>query len=215
MNKMSAQLYPYNSGMRQFYLMRPTTVAITHFLQEQAVQPFSYPAVGATKTTPPAGYVVDHNRVQLGSGATCYHQACAALQRWEMFNLGWLHLYWPTTPVATGATVGVLAQVFGFYILNACRIVYTIDETTADYTRFGFAYGTLHQFHLMVVRCATHQRRPAPTARKNSTVVVRCDRQASDALRLGGQVAAATARPAMPSIEDARFNSHWLYYKND
>ena len=143
MNKMSAQLYPYNSGMRQFYLMRPTTVAITHFLQEQAVQPFSYPAVGATKTTPPAGYVVDHNRVQLGSGATCYHQACAALQRWEMFNLGWLHLYWPTTPVATGATVGVLAQVFGFYILNACRIVYTIDETTADYTRFGFAYGTL------------------------------------------------------------------------
>lgn len=143
MNKMSAQLYPYNSGMRQFYLMRPTTVAITHFLQEQAVQPFSYPAVGATKTTPPAGYVVDHNRVQLGSGATCYHQACAALQRWEMFNLGWLHLYWPTTPVATGATVGVLAQVFGFYILNACRIVYTIDETTAGYTRFGFAYGTL------------------------------------------------------------------------
>ena len=143
MNKMSAHLYPYNSGMRQFYLMRPTTVAITHFLQEQAVQPFSYPAVGATKTTPPAGYVVDHNRVQLGSGATCYHQACAALQRWEMFNLGWLHLYWPTTPVATGATVGVLAQVFGFYILNACRIVYTIDETTAGYTRFGFAYGTL------------------------------------------------------------------------
>ena len=143
MNRMSAQLYPYNSGMRQFYLMRPTTVAITHFLQEQAVQPFSYPAVGATKTTPPAGYVVDHNRVQLGSGATCYHQACAALQRWEMFNLGWLHLYWPTTPVATGATVGVLAQVFGFYILNACRIVYTIDETTADYTRFGFAYGTV------------------------------------------------------------------------
>ena len=57
------------------------------------------------------------------------------------------------------------------------------------------------------------QRCPAPTARKNSTVVVRCDRQASDALSLGGQVAAATARPAMPSLEDACFNSHWLYYK--
>ncbi len=143
MNEMSAQPDLYHSGMRQFYLMRPTTVAITHFLQEQAAQPFSYPAVGATQTTPPAGYVVDHNRVQLGRGATCYHQACAALQRWEMFNLGWLQLCWPTTPVATGATVGVLAQVFGIHILNACRIVYTIDETTADYTRFGFAYGTL------------------------------------------------------------------------
>ncbi|MCE7980583.1 MAG: DUF1990 domain-containing protein [Caldilinea sp. CFX5] len=129
--------------MRQFYLMRPTTVTITHFLQEQATQPFAYPAVGATQTTPPVGYVVDHNRVQLGSGVTCYQQACAALQRWEMFNLGWLHLCWPTTPVATGATVGVLAHVFVFHILNACRIVYTINEATTDYTRFGFAYGTL------------------------------------------------------------------------
>lgn len=143
MNEMSAPPYGYSSGLCQFYLIRPTTVTITHFLQEQSVQPFSYPAVGATKTTPPAGYVVDHNRVQLGKGAACYQAACAALQRWEMFNLGWLHLCWPTTYIATGATVGVLVQVFGVHILNACRIVYTIDETTADSTRFGFAYGTL------------------------------------------------------------------------
>lgn len=143
MNEMSAQPYVYSSGMRQFYLMRPTTVAITHFLQAQSVQPFAYPAVGATQTTPPAGYTVDHNCVQLGSGAGCYEAACAALQRWEMFNLGWLHLCWPATPVATASTVGVLAQVCGVYILNACRIVYTIDEATADYSRFGFAYGTL------------------------------------------------------------------------
>ena len=143
MNEMSAQPDLYHSDMRQFYLMPPTTVAITHFLQEQAVQPFSYPAIGATQSTPPAGYVVDHNCVQLGRGPACYEAACAALQRWEMFNLGWLHLCWPTTPVTTGATVGVLAQVFGIHILNACRIVYTIDETTVDATRYGFAYGTL------------------------------------------------------------------------
>lgn len=143
MNEMFTQYDVYNNAARQFYPMKPTSVAIMHFLQEQAVQPFTYPAVGATQTTPPAGYVVDHNRIALGRGAVCYQQACAALQRWEMFNLGWLQLCWPKTPVTTGTTVGVLAQVFGLHILNACRIVYTIDEANDDYTRFGFAYGTL------------------------------------------------------------------------
>lgn len=143
MRELSTQYHQSGGIDRQFYLMQPTTVTITHFLQEQSVQPFSYVAVGATQTTPPAGYVVDHNRIQLGRGVSCYHSACAALQRWEMFTLGWLRLCWPATPVATGSTVGVLAQVFGIHILNACRIVYTIDETIADCTRFGFAYGTL------------------------------------------------------------------------
>jgi len=143
MRELSTQYHLPGSTDRQFYLLPPTTVAITRFLQEQAVQPFSYPAVGATQTTPPVGYSVDHNCVQLGRGGACYEAACAALRRWEMFTLGWLQLCWPTTPVTTGATVGVLARVFGMYILNACRIVYVIDETTADYTRFGFAYGTL------------------------------------------------------------------------
>lgn len=143
MRTLVTQSHTDSSTDCQFYLLRPTTVAITRFLQAQSVQPFSYPAVGATQTTPPAGYTVDHNRIQLGKGVACYGAACAALQRWEMFTLGWLHLCWPATPVATGSTVGVLAQVFGIHILNACRIVYTIDETTADCTRFGFAYGTL------------------------------------------------------------------------
>jgi uncharacterized protein (UPF0548 family) len=56
-----------------------------------------------------------------------------------MFNLGWVQLCWPETPIAAGATVSVLAQVFGVWWLNAARIVYVIDEPR----RFGFAYGTL------------------------------------------------------------------------
>ena len=31
----------------------------------------------------------------------------------------------------------------GGHILNACRIVYTVDEEAATGARFGFAYGTL------------------------------------------------------------------------
>ncbi len=48
----------------------------------------------------------------------------------------------PNTPVAVGRTVAVQARTFGFWSLNACRIVYVIDEDE-PVKRFGFAYGTL------------------------------------------------------------------------
>jgi uncharacterized protein (UPF0548 family) len=38
----------------------------------------------------------------------------------------------------------VVAHHFGFWSLNACRIVYTIDDAR-DETRYGFAYGTLDE----------------------------------------------------------------------
>lgn len=129
--------------MQQFYYRPPRKGTITRFLDEQRQQPFSYAAVGATATTPPAGYTVDHNRIQLGHGTATYQQARVALARWTMFELGWVEPYWPTTPITVGATVGVMAHLPGLYILNACRIVYTVQEETADGARFGFAYGTL------------------------------------------------------------------------
>lgn len=48
----------------------------------------------------------------------------------------------PDTPIETGKTVAVLARVFGLWTLNACRIVYVVDEA-GSVTKFGFAYGTL------------------------------------------------------------------------
>lgn len=128
---------------RQFYLRQPTEDEVQAFLQSQADLPFSYPAVGATQRTPPAGYGIDHNRICLGRGADVYQQACAALERWEMFNLGWVRLCWPTTSITSGATVGVIAQLGSIHILNSCRVVYTVNETTQASVRFGFAYGTL------------------------------------------------------------------------
>ena len=129
--------------MRQFYLTLPTTATIDRFLDEQRERPFSYAAVGATATTPPAGFTVDHNRIHLGSGVAVYQRASAALAQWTMFQFEWVEPYWPTTPIAVGTTVGVMAHLPGLYILNACRIVYTVQEETADAMRFGFAYGTL------------------------------------------------------------------------
>ncbi len=45
-------------------------------------------------------------------------------------------------PFAVNQNVAVLAHHLGCYWLNACRIVYVIDEDT-PMKRFGFAYGTL------------------------------------------------------------------------
>lgn len=56
-----------------------------------------------------------------------------------MFDLGWVELCWPDTPIEVGATVAVLVRHYGFWSLNACRIVYVVEETE----RYGFAYGTL------------------------------------------------------------------------
>src|SRR5439155_27229575 len=88
------------------------------------------------------GYTIDHNRALLGHGASVFERACGALRRWEMFNLGWVQLCWPSTPIALGATVGVLVHVLRLWSLNACRVVYTLDDE-GEVKLFGFAYGTL------------------------------------------------------------------------
>ncbi len=122
-----------------FMIHRPSRTVIDGFIVEQRSHKFSYPDVGATRGTLPGGYTVDHNRVRLGHGDQVFRQAVASLRLWQMFKLGWVELFQPGTQIEAGATVAVLVHHFGFWSLNACRIVYVIDEER----RFGFAYGTL------------------------------------------------------------------------
>jgi uncharacterized protein (UPF0548 family) len=70
-----------------------------------------------------------------------------ALDRWAMFDTGWTQLCWPETPIAEGEVVCCLARHLGFWSLNACRIVYVLDEPAGDGVgaRHGFAYGTLSE----------------------------------------------------------------------
>lgn len=122
-----------------FLLCRPTDAAIGAFLQAQARLDFTYSECGATATTPPAGYVVDHTRVQLGSGDETFRSAQAGLRHWRHFDLGWLRAIPEDTPIRKNAVVAVVACTLGVWSINAARIVYVIDEPR----RFGFAYGTL------------------------------------------------------------------------
>ena len=126
-----------------FLLRKPSDETIRRFISSQHELPFSYREVGATRSeTPPANYKVDHNRIRLGEGKDIYQRAVSALRNWQQFDLGWVQIVPPNTPVEVGRTVAVRAHTFGFWSLNACRIVYLIDEKE-PVRRFGFAYGTL------------------------------------------------------------------------
>ena len=59
-----------------------------------------------------------------------------------MFPAPWTAIHPTDAAIGVGQTVAMLAQALGGWWLNACRIVYVLEET-APVQRFGFAYGTL------------------------------------------------------------------------
>jgi uncharacterized protein (UPF0548 family) len=123
-------------------LRKPSAKSTRRFLAAQAKRDFSYTAVGATAAEPPAGFVVDHTRIKLGEGEPVFQAAKAALQAWKQFDLGWLLAWPPETRLQPGEVIAIAARAMGLWWLNACKIVYVVDESS-PITRFGLAYGTL------------------------------------------------------------------------
>src|SRR5438034_10397787 len=123
-------------------LTKPDKGAVQEFLERQGGSDFSYVEVGPSNSTAPSGYNVDHNRIRLGYGRAKFHDAVEAIRNWKMFDFDWIELSPKRSPIEAGATVAIVVQHFGFYSLNASRIVYTIEPADAT-TRYGFAYGTL------------------------------------------------------------------------
>ncbi|OYT70204.1 MAG: DUF1990 domain-containing protein [Chloracidobacterium sp. CP2_5A] len=124
-----------------FVFTEPTSAQLDEFLAAQAALPLAYEGQGATRdgVALPAGCAVDRARVSLGRGRDAFERAVAAMRRWTMFALPWLRLYRADTPLEVGRVVAIVPWHFGFWSLNACRIVYVIAEER----RFGFGYGTL------------------------------------------------------------------------
>ena len=71
-----------------------------------------------------------------------FRSAIAALRRWEQFNLGWVEAWPSNTPIQPGEVVAVMGRALGIWWLNACRVVFVVDEAGPT-SKFGFAYGTL------------------------------------------------------------------------
>lgn len=125
-----------------FFLRQPSSETIQRFISSQRDLPFSYPEIGATAGELPSGYTIDRNRIRLGEGKETYERAVAALRRWKQSDLGWVRIVPPETPIEVGAVVAILTRHFGFWSLNACRVVYLIDED-GPARKTGFGYGTL------------------------------------------------------------------------
>ncbi|PYV39595.1 MAG: hypothetical protein DMG06_22750 [Acidobacteria bacterium] len=183
-----------------FKLSKPSQSEIDRFLLRARGQGFSYTEVGSTHGSIPVGYTVDHNRVSLGSGSRIFDDAAAALRTWQMFDLGWVRLFQPNTPIKVGATVVVLIRHFGFWSLNACRVVYLIEEEQ----RFGFAYGTLRSASSAPVAELGRQAGGACSCEEPHDVTQSCiDRELSHASetvcpRLNGSYEASSPRPEQP-----------------
>jgi uncharacterized protein (UPF0548 family) len=125
-----------------FCLLKPSRNEIAAFLSDQQNQTFSYAEVGYSQQETPKGYVIDHNRIALGKGVEAFERAKNAVRNWKMFDMPWLQLCWPNAPVQPGVNVAVFTYHLGFWSLNACRVVYMVDEHGSS-EKYGFAYGTL------------------------------------------------------------------------
>ncbi len=123
-------------------LKKPSHERICAFLDAQSAAPFSYPERGATGAQAPLGYTIDHHRIKLGRGSAGFARAVEAVGQWKMFDTGWISLCWPDTPIQVGSTVAILVRHYGFWSLNASRIVYVVDDR-GERPHFGFAYGAL------------------------------------------------------------------------
>ena len=129
-----------------FSWSEPGTEAVRQFLAAEVDQPYTYAEVGSTRgwlTAASAprvrGYHSRLHREQLGQGRPLFERAKAGLKQWRQFSLNWTVLCWPYLRIVEGEVFAVLAFHFGFWSMNAARIVYVIDEAH----RFGFGYGTL------------------------------------------------------------------------
>jgi uncharacterized protein (UPF0548 family) len=126
-------------SMLQF--VAPSQGSIQAFLTAQSATTLSYDAVGATRGTLPDGFRVDHRRVLLGYGEEIFRRAREAVLNWRMYP-PWVHATCSTGHAEAGAVVAIAARAWGLWSLNACRVIYTVDEP-GSVQQFGFAYGTL------------------------------------------------------------------------
>jgi len=124
-----------------FVANRPSSEELRAFVAKSADLPLSYSPVGIARQAP-AGFSLDQAKVVLGRGEAVFLKAKAALLRWAHFELGWVELFPPGAPVATGTVVAMVVRHLGFWSVNGCKVVYGVEEVR-EVREFGFAYGTL------------------------------------------------------------------------
>jgi uncharacterized protein (UPF0548 family) len=123
-----------------FSLKKPSDNQCAAFRIKQSLLKFSYTELGMTREAKSApGYDRDHVSIVIGQGNDDFEHARKAVCAWKQFPAGWTFIDPLTAAITPGRVVTMRAYTFGLWTLNACRIVYKIEEPK----KFGFAYGTL------------------------------------------------------------------------
>ena len=117
-----------------------STSMVAEFLEQQTRAGLSYPEVGLTQNaTRPIGYYFDSTRVILGKGHEAFSRAREAFKRWAMHSSPMMRLEPDRANLEVGSSVCLQIGMAGIFLLNACQVVYVIDQPRS----FGFGYGTL------------------------------------------------------------------------
>lgn len=124
-----------------FLARRPSPDTIVRFLYESRDLPLSYGAPGILKPEIRRKDVHELTAT-VGRGRADFERARAALEAWKHFNIGWVETYPRDASVEAGTVFAVLIRHLGFWSLNGCRVVYSLEHGEDD-TRFGIAHGTL------------------------------------------------------------------------
>lgn len=104
-------------------------------LADLASLPLTYPEVGATAGTLPAGYTQVRMSRRIGSGRERFGEAAETVMRYGMLRGAGLRISATTEVAQVGSDV--LGRLGPF--LAPCRVVYVVNEAN----RRGFAYGSL------------------------------------------------------------------------
>lgn len=117
------------------------TRMVQDFLEQQTRAGFSYQEVGWTQdATRPTEYFLDSTQVIIGHGHEVFSRAREAFKRWAMHSSPMMRLEPNGAKLEVGSSVCLQVGWGGISLLNACQVVYVIDQPRS----FGFGYGTLH-----------------------------------------------------------------------
>ena len=92
-----------------YLFSNPGYQQITEFIDSQSSLGYTCSSIGATRNEEnPTGFVVDHTRIQIGSGQATFEAAKQALSAWQHYEFDWIELHRPEYRPEPDQMVGVL-----------------------------------------------------------------------------------------------------------
>lgn len=129
-----------------FFFGKPRPRDVERFFQKALNSSFSYEELRATQDQIPTSFTIDRYAQFLGHGREIFEAGKKAILDWKMYPAGWTRIHCFDELAENTTFVAEIAH-FGFHSLNACRVLYFMDdkaeEERGDVTRFGFGFGTL------------------------------------------------------------------------